>query len=95
MESLSRVDLGSLVPLPALSTHCGRGSGLAVCPALGLLVTSNNKDNTLSVFHLPSNDAVSDPDGASLPLVCTLGGVPAPLPPCSSTLLATATSLAG
>jgi hypothetical protein len=39
MESLPRVDLGSLVPLPALSTHCGRGSGLAVRPALGLLVT--------------------------------------------------------
>ncbi len=33
-------------PLPSLKTKCGSGMGMAVCPALGLLVTSNHDDNT-------------------------------------------------
>jgi hypothetical protein len=42
-----------LVPLPAFKTQCGPGHGLAVCPALGLLVTSDSKENTLSVWGVP------------------------------------------
>ena len=33
---------------------CGQGFGIAVCPALGLLATSNWRDSTLSVFRLPT-----------------------------------------
>ena len=40
----------ALVPVDAVA--CGRGSGVAVCPALGLLFTSNYTDNTLSAFAL-------------------------------------------
>ncbi len=69
------MDLDTLVPVPALKTGCGRGFGMAACPALGLLVTSNCKDNTLSVFALPrSSGAGAAGAGASLALVCTLGG---------------------
>ena len=39
-----------LVPLPALHMHCGQGLGVAVCPALGLLVTSCEIDNDLTVY---------------------------------------------
>jgi hypothetical protein len=77
------VDLETLVPLPALKTRCGRGLGLAACPALGLLVTSNFNDNTLRVFTLPrtgtSYGAVAG-TSASLALVCTLGGASSPAP---------------
>jgi hypothetical protein len=41
------------VPLPSLKTDCGRGCGMAACPALGLLVTSDYNMNTLSVWGLP------------------------------------------
>jgi hypothetical protein len=41
------------VPLPALKTPCGYGYGLAACPSLGLLVTSDMNKNTLSVWGLP------------------------------------------
>jgi hypothetical protein len=52
--SLSRgAALAALVPLPALKTQCGGGVGLAACPALGLLVTSDYDKNTLSVWELP------------------------------------------
>jgi hypothetical protein len=80
------VDLGSLVSLPALKTKCGEGVGLAVCPTLGLLVTSR-LDNTLRVFALPSgcpsaSDVAPIGDrrgtgagaGAGLARVCILGG---------------------
>jgi hypothetical protein len=77
------------VPLPSLKTPCGTGHGLAACPTLGLLVTSDLKRNTLSVWGLPGG--AGDGGGASggaevsagasagggsggLPLVCTLGG---------------------
>ena len=43
------VGLDALVPLPALKTRCGPGFGMAACPGLGLLVTSNDNHNTLSV----------------------------------------------
>ncbi len=42
------------MPLPALKTDCGIGLGLAACPSLGLLVTSDNSTLTLSVWSLPS-----------------------------------------
>jgi hypothetical protein len=64
------VSLDKLRPLPALKTACGHGMGVAACPALGLLVTSNDKDNTLSVFDLRRSSGT----GAGLALVCTLGG---------------------
>ncbi len=48
------VALTALVPLPALTTACGLGWGLAACRALGLLVTSEVGKNTLSVWDLPS-----------------------------------------
>ena len=69
-----RVDLTAFVHVPALKTHCGRGVGLAACPTLGLLVTSNYRDNTLSVFALPAVGASASASAAGLPLVCTLGG---------------------
>ena len=75
------VGLDALVPLPALKTACGRGFGVAACLALGLLVTSNSKDNTLSVFALPSSGAGAGAGaGAGLARVCTLGGPSSPAP---------------
>ena len=47
------IDLDSLVPLPAFSTHCGMGAGLAVCPILRLIAAYDAKDSTLSIFALP------------------------------------------
>ncbi len=46
-----------MYPKPTLKTQCGKGCGVAACPALGLLVTSDSDKNTLSVWGLP--------DGAS------------------------------
>ncbi len=39
--------------MPSLKTQCGAGCGLAACPTLGLLVTSDYNCNTLSVWSLP------------------------------------------
>jgi hypothetical protein len=70
-------------PVPALKTPCGGGCGVAICPGLGLLVTSNKMDNTLSVFSLPGPGLTGAGAGAGvgvgvgaagLALVCTLGG---------------------
>jgi hypothetical protein len=47
------VALTALMPIPALKTQCGKGFGLAACPALGLLVTSDEDDDALSVWDLP------------------------------------------
>ncbi len=76
------VGLDALVPLPALKTRCGLGVGMAACPALGLLVTSNREDNSLSVFALPrsSGAGAGAGAGAGLALVCTLGGASSPAP---------------
>ena len=77
--NLMRADLESLVPVPAFKTPCGFGVGVAVCPALGVLVTSHWQydDDTLSVFALPSAPlrAACASTGAGLTRVCTLGGV--------------------
>jgi hypothetical protein len=51
----SRFPLEDHVPLPSLKTACGKGYGLAACPALGLLVTSDCDRNTLSVWRLPGD----------------------------------------
>jgi hypothetical protein len=74
--------LDALLPVPALKTECGRGTGLAVCPALGLLVTSNKDTNTLSVWKLPSSRAGGGDGGArgGFALVCTLGDAGSPVP---------------
>jgi hypothetical protein len=56
-----------MVLRPDLTTPCARGSGLAACPALGVLVASH-MDNTLTVFDLADNTA--------FPVRCTLGGDP-------------------
>ena len=80
---LMAVDVGALIPLPALKTKCGSGMGMAVCPALGLLVTSNHDDNTLSVFTLPGTGAgasASAGTSAGMALVCTLGSASSPAP---------------
>jgi hypothetical protein len=76
------MDLGALVPLPALKALCGYGYGMAICPFLGLLVTSEDNDNTLSVFALPrsSGAGAGVGAGAGLALVCTLGGASSPAP---------------
>jgi hypothetical protein len=77
-----------LEPLPALETECGVGCGLAVCPNLGLLVTSDDDVDTLSVWSLPGGASGGAPGGpgasagasagvawvGGLTQVCTLGG---------------------
>ncbi len=84
--SLPRVELGALVPLPSLRTNVGKEMGMAVCPTLGLLVTSNTGDNTLSVFALPRTIGAGAGAGAGggagcdLARVCTLGGAGSPAP---------------
>ncbi len=72
--------LSALVPPPALKTRCGKGFGMAACPALGLLVTSDDDKNTLSVFDLSHNSGAGAGAGAGLALVCTLGGAFSPAP---------------
>ncbi len=70
--------------MPDLMTIGWAGVGLAVCPALGLLVTSNDKGNSLSVFSLPHSSGAGPGAGAGcgagLVLVCTLGGASSPAP---------------
>ncbi len=69
--------------MPSLATECGEGRGLAACPALGLLVTSDSYKNALSVWSLPggasgngasggAGDAAGG-GGGGLTVVCTLG----------------------
>jgi hypothetical protein len=74
---MMRVDLNALVLVPSLTTRCGLGPlggvGLAVCPLLGLLATSDMINNTVSVYSLPSRVGSISGTGTGLPLVCTLG----------------------
>ncbi len=58
-----RFPLEDHVALPSLKTECGEGDGLAACPTLGLLVTSFQGGNSLSVWGLPGG-------------ACGGGGVP-------------------
>jgi hypothetical protein len=72
------VALTTLVPLPALKTQCGPGCGLAACPALGLLVTSEREENTLSVWDLPGGPSDRDTsDGAWTSAGASAGGASA------------------
>jgi DNA-binding beta-propeller fold protein YncE len=86
------VDVAALVPLGGLVADCGDGVGLAVCPALGLLVTSSNATNTLSVFNwsLPAMGAPSvSPISAAVPAITASTSSdscrPAPYPPGATT----------
>ena len=47
------MDLEQWVPAPRWETPCGFGFGLAACPSLGLLVTSDVTVNALIVWSLP------------------------------------------
>ena len=69
------VALTALVPLPALKTTCGMGCGLAACPALGLLVTSDYINNTLSVWGLPG-DASGGDGGSMMDEIPSIPGMP-------------------
>jgi hypothetical protein len=85
---LDGVALDALVHLPSQDTVCGVGVGLAVCPALGLLVTSEVRGGTLSVWVLPTphdpdtfvgmgrgaGGSSPSPSPCGLALVSTLGG---------------------
>jgi hypothetical protein len=78
-----QLDLDALQPIPTFRTICGRGSGLAVCPTLGLLVTSSYNDNALRVFALPASATVHNAAaqcGSGLSLLYTLGGPDSPAP---------------
>ncbi len=78
------MELSDLVPVPSLKTECGGGFGLAACPSLGLLVTSDKDSNTLSVWSLPGGGGGDGSGGAGggsgLARVCTLGGEGSPAP---------------
>ena len=65
------MSLGDLVPLRSFKTICGGGIGVAVCPALGLVVTSNCIGNTLSVFTLPQS--ISTPSASDTGLALEIG----------------------
>jgi hypothetical protein len=69
------MSFGNLKPFPWLRTNTGKGNGLAVCPSLNLLVTSDIVNDTLSVWRLPTSSS----DGG-LRLACTLGGVQSKAP---------------
>ena len=67
------------LPVPSFKTRCGDGLGLAACPALGLLVTSDCSKDTLSAWRLGLHYD-GDDRGRVLALVCTLGGAGSPPP---------------
>jgi hypothetical protein len=69
------VGLDALQLAPSFRTVCGRGYGLAVCPALGLLVTSNPKRSCLDVFGLTARkDSVDGEPAVGLARVGALEG---------------------
>ena len=75
--------LSKWAPVPQYTAACGWGFGLAACPSLGLLVTSNIDNNTLSVWSLPGLDAkdsagVGKCSGSGLVRHCILGGKGSP-----------------
>ncbi len=53
------------------TTLCGRGRGMAACPALGLVATSCMENNTVSVFSLPGFDLLYTMGGPGQPLAET------------------------
>jgi hypothetical protein len=87
------VALNALAPTSSLTTNCGRGYGLAVCSALGILATSCMDDNTLSLFALRGYGSGSTASGGStagagagagagtgMVRLCTMGGASSPPP---------------
>ena len=74
------MEFGKLVPVPQYTTACGKGCGLAACPSLGLLVTSDYSHNTLFVWSLSSGGGAGAGSGSGLTCVCTLGGDCSPAP---------------
>ena len=70
------------LPVASFGTpRSGRGFGLAACPALGLLVTSDCSKNSLSVWRLGTHGGGRGSASASGPtLACTLGGKGSPPP---------------
>ena len=72
------------MPVPQYKTACGWGFGLAACPSLGLLVTSDNDSDTLSVWSIPGGCSEGAGTGGGraggLARVCTLGGKGSPAP---------------
>jgi hypothetical protein len=69
------VGLDKLRPRAALKSACGTGVGMAACCTLGLLVTSNGNDNTLSVFALPRSSGGGAGAGAGAGAGTCLSGV--------------------
>ena len=83
LYSHPEMEFVNLMPVPRYRTACGKGSGLAACPSLGLLVTSDCDSNTLSVWSIPSDGGgVGTGAGCAsgLARVCTLGGEWSPAP---------------
>lgn len=75
------MSFGNLKPFPWLRTNTGQGNGLAVCPSLNLLVTSDIVNDTLSVWRLPTSSSDGgDGSGGGLRLTYTLGGVQSKAP---------------
>jgi hypothetical protein len=76
------MDPGAVVLVHALTTQCGWGIGLAVCPTLRLLVTSDDEGAALRVFSLPDTGGACAIGGTASGLVrlCTLGGASSPAP---------------
>jgi hypothetical protein len=72
---LNKREFDLLQPCPQLQTQTGEGCGLAACPSLGVLVTSDQDKNTLSVWSIPECG-----QGGGLKLVCTLGGAESAAP---------------
>jgi hypothetical protein len=68
---LSGYDVDLWNPFRKFRTWTGYGVGLAACPSLGLLVTSEKDYNTLSVWGMPEGGVCDD---GGLRLMFTLGG---------------------
>jgi len=47
-----RMDLASLVPVPALKLECGLGYGVAACPELGVFAASVSVPGTVNVYKI-------------------------------------------
>ena len=84
LYSHPQMEFEKLMPVTRYKTACGRGFGLAACPTLGLLVTSDYTNSTLSVWSLPGGAGVPGDAGArgasGLARMSTLGGEGSPAP---------------
>ena len=80
VHPIQKWEFENLMAVPQYSTACGTGRGMAACPSLGLLVTSEYTNNTLSVWSIPSDGGGGAGTGAGLTRVCILGGEESPAP---------------